>query len=141
MKFGLRQREEPDVIITPLIDIVFLLLIFFMVSTTFQRDSALPIELPEATSQTIVKQEQPLEVVVDLAGSYFVDGTALADTNMFTLKEALATAAKTRTNPQLMILADGKAPYQSVITIMDVARQLGLVNLSFPTRLTEDAEP
>ena len=140
MRLRNRAREEPDVIITPLIDIVFLLLIFFMVSTTFQKDSQLTIELPQASSEVSEVRDNPVNIAVDVQGRYFVNGVQLVNEQVATLKQAMRDAANGRDSPQVLINADAKAPYQSVITIMDAARQLGFVNLSFPTRLVEDSE-
>ena len=139
MRFRDRPREEPDVIITPLIDIVFLLLIFFMVSTTFQKDSALAIELPKSSSRTETVPDQPVEVSVDVQGRYYVNGVALINTQRDTLKAALKQAAGGRESPQIVINADAEASVQAVITIMDSARQLGYLNLTFPTQLVEES--
>ena len=140
MRLRTREREEPDIIITPLIDVVFLLLIFFMVSTTFQRDSALTIELPEASSDVREPTESPIEISVDVQGRYYVDGIQLVNTQLKTVKQAMIDAAAGRDAPQLLINADANAPYQSVITIMDAASQLGFMNLSFPIRLVEEEQ-
>jgi len=138
MRFRDRPREEPDVIITPLIDIVFLLLIFFMVSTTFQKDSALAIDLPKSSSRTETLPDQPVEVSVDVQGRYYVNGVALINTQRDTLRAALKQAAGGRESPQIVINADAEASVQAVITIMDSARQLGYLNLTFPTQLVEE---
>tara|TARA_Y100000588_G_scaffold311767_1_gene338050 strand:+ start:116 stop:535 length:420 start_codon:yes stop_codon:yes gene_type:complete len=138
MKLNRRGREEPDVIITPLIDVVFLLLIFFMVSTTFQRDSALTIELPEASSDTSTQSENPIDISVDVQGRYYVNGFQLINSQLKTVKQAMIDAADGRDSPQILINADANAPYQSVITLMDAASQLGFMNLSFPIRLVEE---
>ena len=140
VRFRNRPREEPDVIITPLIDIVFLLLIFFMVSTTFQRDSALAISLPEATTEASNEVEQPIEVSVDVQGRYYVDGVQLVNTQAETLRLALKKAAQGRDSPQVIINADAKATVQAMITVMDAARQLGFVNLTFPTQLSNSGD-
>ena len=139
MRFRNRPREEPEVIITPLIDIVFLLLIFFMVSTTFQRDSALSIALPEASTEATSVTERPIEVSVDVQGRYYVNGVQLVNRSSDTLRLALKHAAEGRDAPQVIINADAKATVQAMITVMDAARQLGLVNLTFPTQLMEES--
>ena len=138
MNFNPRHREEPDVILTPLIDIVFLLLIFFMVSTTFQKDSALAIDLPKATTEPMDTPKQPIEIAVDVQGRYYVDGIQLVNTQQETLRKALKQAVGDQTSPQVVINADANATVQSMITVMDTARQLGLVNLTFPTQLVEE---
>ena len=140
MRLKTRRREEPDVIITPLIDVVFLLLIFFMVSTTFQRDSALTVELPEASSEVQKYTQSPVEISVDVQGRYYVNGIQLVNTQLKTVKQAMLDAADGHDEPQILINADANAPYQSVITLMDAASQLGFMNLSFPIRLVEEEQ-
>ena len=140
MRLKTRRREEPDVIITPLIDVVFLLLIFFMVSTTFQRDSALTVELPEASSEVQKYTQSPVEISVDVQGRYYVNGIQLVNTQLKTVKHAMLDAADGHDEPQILINADANAPYQSVITLMDAASQLGFMNLSFPIRLVEEEQ-
>ncbi len=132
-------HEEPEIILTPLIDVVFLLLIFFMVSTTFQRDSALTIELPEASSEASTEADSPVEISVDVQGRYYVNGVQLVNTQIDTLKQALRNAAADNEDARLVISADGKTPHQAVITVMDAARQLGILNLTFATRLVEES--
>ena len=139
MRFRNRPREEPEVIITPLIDIVFLLFIFFMVSTTFQRDSALSIALPEASTEVTSVTEQPIEVSVDVQDRYYVNGVQLVNTSPDTLRLALKHAGEGRDAPQVIINADAKATVQAMITVMDAARKLGFVNLTFPTQLMDES--
>jgi biopolymer transport protein ExbD len=128
------RRLEPDVNLTPLIDVVFLLLIFFMVSTTFRKESELKIDLPEASPQpSTVAEQQPLEIAIDASGRYFINGQALADEQAETLKEALAKQADIRRDESLIIRADAETPHQAVVTAMDVAGQLGFKHLAIPT--------
>lgn len=128
------RRTEPDVNLTPLIDVVFLLLIFFMVSTTFRKESELKIDLPEASPQPLtVAEQQPLEIAIDASGRYFINGQALADKQADTLKEALAKQADGRRDESLLIRADAETPHQAVVTAMDVAGQLGFKHLAIPT--------
>jgi len=134
------RREEPDVNLTPLIDVVFLLLIFFMVSTTFTREAELTIDLPEASAKAVPKKEQVLEITINAQGEYFVNQQRVVNTSAETLKRALKQAVGARKDPPLVISADGKAPHQSVITAMDAARQLGIVRLTFATTPAESAE-
>ncbi len=141
MRLRTREPETPDVIITPLIDVVFLLLIFFMVSTTFQRDSELTIELPEASTELSEAREDVVEVSVDVQGRYYVNGVQLVNTQPRTVKQAMLEAAKGRKAPPIVVSADAKTPHQAVITVMDSARQLGFVNLTFATRLVEEKGP
>lgn len=136
MKLRHSKKEPPEVNITPLIDVVFLLLIFFMVSTTFQREAELSIELPEASSQA-QKQDVRIEVAIDASGRYFVDGRPLVNRQAQTVRQALKKASEGRKDPSVVISADANTPHQSVVTVMDAARQLGLVRLTFAARLRD----
>ncbi len=127
-----RRGEEPDITLTPLIDVVFLLLIFFMVSTTFVRRAELQVELPEATAQGVSK-EKALEVAIDAQGHYFVNGQRLPEASLPALKAAMAQAMG-EGQPPLVISADARTPHQAVVTALDAARQLGITRLSIATR-------
>ena len=135
MKLRHTKKDPPEVNITPLIDVVFLLLIFFMVSTTFQREAELSIELPEASSQAQETEDQRIEVAIDASGRYFVNGRPLINSQPQTLKQALKKASEGRKSVPVIVSADANTPHQSVVTVMDAARQLGLVRLTFAARL------
>lgn len=136
-RVGQEQRLELN--ITPLIDVVFLLLIFFMVSTTFDRDAKLRIELPEASAKTQEVEDRSITVAIDATGRYYVDGRPLINTQADTIKQAIARAREGKqVSPSLVISADAATPHQAVVTVMDAARQLGLAQLSFATRLTHE---
>lgn len=139
VNFRHRRSESPEVNLTPLIDIVFLLLIFFMVSTTFERDSELSIELPEASVEPDELTREVIDVAVDAQGRFYVNNVQLANTQSSTLKKALFDAAAGRKAPPLVISADATTPHQAVVVVMDAARQLGFLNLSFATRFATDA--
>ena len=83
------SEDEPAVNLTPLIDVVFILLIFFMVSTTFQRESEIKIELPEASSEPVEEEKESLEIVIDADGHYFIDEQQVVNTELETLKTAI----------------------------------------------------
>lgn len=136
------RREAPDINLTPLIDVVFLLLIFFMVSTTFRKESDIRIDLPEASPQApaSVDSTAPLEVSIDTEGNYFVNGQALADTQPSTLKTALLTAADGERKQTFIIRAAAETPYQAVVTAMDIAGQLGFRRLAIPIIETQRDE-
>ena len=133
MKFRTKPPEELDVNITPLIDIVFLLLIFFMVSTTFKQEFEVGIELPQASSESRL-QEKTLQISIDGKGQYFVNNQKLVNTQANSLKRALEKVAGNDRKLPVIISADGMTPHQSVITAMDVARQLGFSKLTFATQ-------
>ena len=133
---NLRQRvkEDPTIDLTSLIDVVFLLLIFFMVSTTFERPAALKVDLPEA-SEVAAQPEQTerLELVIDPGGRMFLNDRQIVDDRAQTLKAALSQAAGDRRDLPLILRADRETPHHFVVTAMDVAAQLGFKNLSIAT--------
>jgi biopolymer transport protein ExbD len=126
---------------TPLIDVVFLLLIFFMVSTTFDRQTQLKVDLPKA-SATVEERQEPrvIEVVVDAAGHFYLDNQELVTHDVATLKQALKRAAGGETDIPVRVTSDRKAPFEAVIMVMDAAGQLGMNRLGFLTRATQPAE-
>ena len=129
------RRESPTIDLTPLIDVVFMLLIFFMVSTTFKDQSMIRIDLPKASQQQKPEnQEKPIELTIDVQGNFYVDDKRVVNTQIDTLKRALQIAIGDRKHPPLVISADGRTPHQAVVTAMDAARQVGLVHLSIATK-------
>jgi len=132
------RKEDLDVNITPLIDIVFLLLIFFMVSTTFDRESEIDVTLPQAAIDAPQEQNEVIEIVISSQGEFYINGKRVINKQVSTLKQALLKVANGREDPPIIISADAKATHQSVVTVMDAARQLGFVHLSFATsQITE----
>jgi biopolymer transport protein ExbD len=129
-----RRREEPDVNLTPLIDVVFLLLIFFMVSTTFNKQSEISIQLPQAAGETQQDKRVVIEVSIDAEGRYYVNHQQLINTQLDTLKRAMQTQAGKEKEPKLIISADRRTPHGAVVRAMDAARQLGFVHLTFATQ-------
>ncbi|MCJ8300908.1 MAG: biopolymer transporter ExbD [Pseudomonadales bacterium] len=145
MKFKRRVRQDIDVNMTPLIDVVFLLLIFFMVSTTFTKESRLGINLPEASpSEQIMADDYNLEVLIDANGIFKVANITLGNNDLSTIRAALQTqlqsmlrAAKTDINPSLTITADAATAHQFVVSTMDIAGQLGFSKLQITTLTNE----
>lgn len=131
MKFPRQKRGDTGVNLTPLIDVVFLLLIFFMVSTTFTRETRLQLELPEAegTPAQEIEAEQ-IEIFVDRDGSYAVNGQVLVNRDVKTLMKALVRVSGEDTGKPLIITADANASHRAVVAVMDAAGRLGFVNLS-----------
>ncbi len=123
--------EEPSIDLTSLIDVVFLLRIFFMVSTTFERQAALKVDLPEA-SEVEVEQEAPerLELVIDAAGRMYLNDRQLVDSTDATLVAAFTELAGPDRDLPLVLRADRETPHHYVVTAMDVAARLGFTNLS-----------
>ncbi len=132
------RPESPDLNITPLMDVVFLLLIFFMVSTTFEKESVIKIDLPEATTEAQPpKEETVLDVIVDAEGHFFVNQQPVVSGDPDALSMAIQKVVEEKRDIPVIITADGRAPHQAVITVMDVASRLGLTRMSFPTQLPE----
>ena len=139
MKFRSEERDSPEIGLTPLIDVVFLLLIFFMVSTTFERSSELNIKLPVASAKANDPGDKVIDVAIDAGGGVRVEGLRLADSETASVRRALTAAAKGLDAPPLIISADALAPHQSVVTVMDAARLAGLHKLTFAAQ--RRAEP
>ena len=134
LNFHPRRREEPEINLISLVDVLLTVLIFFIVTTTFRQESDLRMDLPEASLQPLATEEQQsLEVVIDAQGRYFLAGQPLADTAPATLQDALARLAGDRRDQTLVIRADAKTPYQAVITTLDIVGRLGFKHLAIPT--------
>ena len=130
MKFRRQAREDLNVNLTPLIDVVFLLLIFFMVSTTFTRETQLTVDLPEATGLARDEVPEQIEILIDEGGAYRINGKALVDSRMRTLQAAMYEVSKGDTTMPLVISADAEAAHQFVVRAMDAAGQMGFSRLS-----------
>jgi len=129
-----QRSEEPDVNLTPMIDVVFLLLLFFMVSTSFIRESSLKVDLPEATGAAMVEQDQPIDIVIQADGVFLINGTPLSVISREILSKVLIDTVAGRENPHIIISADASAEYQHIVTAMDTAQQLGYSRLTLATR-------
>lgn len=134
MRLRTHTKEDPTVDLTSLIDVVFLLLIFFMVSTTFERESVLKVDLPEA-SAVEEREELPetLELVIDDQGRMFLNNERLLDSRAQTIEAAMERLAGERRDVPLILRADRQTPHHFVVTAMDVAARLGFLNLSIAT--------
>ena len=139
MKFRRQRLDDVSVNLTPLIDVVFLLLIFFMVSTTFTRETQLSIDLPEAQGQAKESSEREIEILIDEGGSYRVNGQGLVDANMRTLQAAIYKISAGDTTMPMIITADAQAAHEDVVRAMDAAGQMGFVHLSITTRQPAEA--
>lgn len=141
MKFKRQITEEDSINLTPLIDVVFLLLIFFMVSTTFTRETQLLVDLPEAVGEPSLQETPPIEILISASGNYSVNGKSLVNADSETLEAALKTFdSGEEVKSPVTITADAKTPHQSVVTAMDVAGQLGFTRLSIATNQPESGE-
>ena len=136
MKFIRQPVEETTVNLTPLIDVVFLLLIFFMVSTSFTKEREITIDLPEATGEAPMVDPLQIEILVSANGEYAVNGKRLVNRELTTLRKALIEVSDGDTDLPLVIRADKDTAYQSVISAMDVAGKLGFTKQSLPIQST-----
>jgi biopolymer transport protein ExbD len=138
MRLQHHRTEEPTVDLTPLIDVVFLLLIFFMVSTTFEHQAFLKVDLPEA-SAVEDRRDLPefLELVIDSAGRMYLNDMRLVDSEEQTIRAAIVEAVGDDRSLPLILRADRMTPHHHVVTAMDVAAQLGFHNLSIATDRTD----
>ncbi len=140
MQLRTSKTEDPEINLASLIDVVFLLLIFFMVSTTFERQAVLKVDLPEA-SNVSQAEDQPdsFELVIDQKGQYYLNDRQLMDGRPSTLRAALNEAAGENRNIPIILRADAETPHHFVVTAMDVTAQLGFSRLSIATeRLVDD---
>lgn len=134
MKFRRKQRENVDINLVSLIDVVFVLLLFFVVTTTFTRETQLRVDLPEAVSGSPSEdQNQPLDIAISADGVFSVNNQILPKSDLASLMDALQKEANGDTNRPLSISADGKTQHQSVITAMDAAGKLGFSHLRMTT--------
>jgi biopolymer transport protein ExbD len=136
-----RQKKPPlEISMTPMIDVVFLLLIFFMVTTTFNRQTELPINLPEAKGQEAKEKPKAVTLMIDADGNYFISDKQgqfhqLINNEKTTLQRALAQAAGDNRLIPVIINADGETAHQAVIMALDVAGKLGFKQVVFSTLL------
>ena len=134
MKLNLRPRTQPEVNLTSLIDVVLLLLIFFMVSTSFVKQSQISISLPEADSSAIVEEvPEQIDIMITASGSFLVNGRELINTRVETIRNALQKVSGGDHTLPLTISADANARHQDVVTAMDVAGRLGCTRISIAT--------
>ncbi len=134
MKLNLRPRTQPEVNLTSLIDVVLLLLIFFMVSTSFVKQSQITISLPEADSSAIVEEvPEQIDIMITETGGFLVNGRELINTRVETIRNALQKVSGGDNTLPLTISADANARHQDVVTAMDVAGRLGFTRISIAT--------
>jgi biopolymer transport protein ExbD len=137
VNFPRRTLEDPAINLTPLIDVVFLLLIFFMVTTTFTRDTRLTVNLPEAEANSSESLPDQIEVTVSEAGRFSVNGEVLSNSQPGTLGDAILQAAQRDRSRPVLLVADAEATHQSVVTAMDAIGRAGFSRLSIATRPPE----
>ena len=129
-----KTREDPEINLIPLIDVSLLLVIFFMLSSTFMQEGRLKIELPQASLVPTGKQKSdPIVVSVTQSGSYRVNDRELINSSPDTLRAAILEVAGSDRNKPVTLRADGRATHQSVVSAMDVLGKLGFVKLNIAT--------
>lgn len=141
MRLNLRPRAQVEVNLTSLIDVVFLLLIFFMVSTSFVKQAQITINLPEADSATVIPESaEQIDIMISATGTYMVNGRELINSRPETIRNALQKVSNGDNSLPLTISADANARHQDVVTAMDVAGRLGFVQISIATVNEPDGE-
>lgn len=134
MNLQTRSRDEPEINLTSLIDVVLLLLVFFMVSTSFVREAEISLRLPEASSDSPPRDEVDfLEIAVTQTGSYLVNSRPLINNEAATLRKAIVKLVGDERDMPVIIRADADATHQAVVTAMDIAGRLGFVEVSIAT--------
>jgi len=135
VKFRRKQRENVDINLASLIDVVFILLLFFVVTTTFTRETQLRVDLPQSVTGASADDQQAkqLDITISADGVFSVNNQLLPKNDLATLMEALRKESNGDTSLPLSISADGKTQHQSVITAMDAAGKLGFSHLRMTT--------
>ena len=135
-------QDEPEISLVPLIDVILTLIIFFVITTTFQERSAMKIALPQQAAQNEAAQmpKDPLTVVIDGEGRTFVGGGEVPQRDVAAIRDAIAAVAGEDKNRAVILRADAKTPHQAVVTAMDAIGQLGFSRLSIATTPAEAAK-
>jgi biopolymer transport protein ExbD len=139
-----REDDTPEINLVPLIDVVLCLLIFFVITTTFDARSVLKLELPRADGQPAQAQEQPVSILINAQGRYFVGDREVLRTDVDSLKQALRAVAGDNRNRLVLIRADARTPWQAVVTTYEALAQLGfhkVANATAPAANTQGATP
>ncbi|MEX1058001.1 MAG: biopolymer transporter ExbD [Natronospirillum sp.] len=135
VKFRRARDEDVSLNLTPLIDVVFLLLIFFMVTTTFTRETQLEVELPQVQSEQGLTDDARVDVVIDASGNIEINGQLLINTQMDTLRRALDSVLETGSDQVVIITTDRQTPSQSLMNVMDAVGQLGHSRIAFAAQV------
>lgn len=135
-----RRPESLAIDLAPMIDVVFLLLIFFMVSTTFKEDTRIQVQLPEVRGEAVsTAGPRALEITIDAAGAFYVDERMVPDRKLVTLQQAILGVVGAEREIPVVIMADAETPHQAVMTAMDAASRLGLLRFAFAATRPEAA--
>ena len=131
---GSRARDDPEINFIPLIDVLLVILIFLMVTTTYQRVAELQITLPEAEADAAKQRPKEVNVGIDAQGRYVIDKSVFTFTTVTALADMLKRSAADVKDPVVVINADANATHQTVIHVMEAARQAGIVHITFATQ-------
>ena len=137
---GASKRDDPEINFIPLIDVLLVILIFLMVTTTYQRFAELQITLPEADADPSKERPREVNVGIDAQGRYVIDKTVFTWTNASALADELRRSAGQAKDPVIIISADASATHQSVVNVMEAARMAGLVHITFATQSSGGAK-
>jgi len=131
---GFRDRNDPEINFIPLIDVLLVILIFLMVTTTYQRIAELQITLPEASADPSKERPKEINVGIDAQGRYVIDRSVFTFTTVNAMADMLKRVAGDAKDPVVIINADAQATHQSVVHVMEAARQAGLLHITFATQ-------
>ena len=131
-----RTREDPEINFIPLIDVLLVILIFLMVTTTYQRFAELQITLPEADAEQVKQRPREINIGIDANGKYVINKTVFTFTSVSQIVDAIRAAAGDAKDPVIVINADANATHQSVINVMEAARLANILQITFATQNT-----
>jgi biopolymer transport protein ExbD len=130
MRFREKHQEEVGIDLTPFIDVVFMLLLFFVVSTTlFKGATQLGVQLPKANVQALTKDNNTIEIGVDSQGAYYINGISIKSSEPKKLKTVLASKLEENKSLAIILAGDKKAPHQAVVSALEVASSLGVTQV------------
>lgn len=133
MNFRPHDRDEPELNLIPLIDVLIILLIFLVMTTTFAQQKGIEIRLPEAGTQAPLAPEKPLSILIDSEGRHLVFGHPVPDGTTEGLKAAIKAAAGDQKDPLILIEADRNSRHQALVTTLEALEELGFQRISFAT--------
>jgi biopolymer transport protein ExbD len=140
MKLGFsRELDEPEINLVSLIDVLFCLILFLVLTTSFNQRAALKLQLPQAQAGVVPDAGKPLIVLIDVDGKFFVGNDEVLKTDVGSLKEAIVRIAGTDRSQSVILRADARTPHQAVVTAMDALGQLGFAKLAIAT--TPETKP
>jgi biopolymer transport protein ExbD len=131
MKFARNRKEDPEINLIPMIDVLLVIIIFLMLTTTYSKFSELQINLPRADAQKPLERSSEISVVISASGQYLLQRRPIQFRNVTSLAEELRLAGTGMKDPVVVINADNNATHQSVIRVMDAARQAGFGQIVF----------